>query len=146
MDVEAVGLGGRRHGGEPPVEDGELRDEGFVDGDHGRVESGHDGLGGGGGGLFGEAVHGRRVTGGGGVAGSEDLIANGLVGVGRVGVYVLGGVGEEEERGIGVGGGDGVIFRTIDAVDFWVDFFHPSDHVVEGAVFHYQYDDGFDGA
>ena len=97
-----------------------------------------------GGGLFSETAHGRRVTGS--VSGAEDLIANGLEGVGRIGVDVLGSVGEEDERGVGVGGGDGVIFRTIDSVDFRVDLFHPAEHVVEGAVLHYQYDDGLDGA
>ena len=146
VDEEAVGLGGRRNGGEPPVEDGELRDEGFVDGDHGGVEAGHDGLGGGGGGggLLGEAVHWWMV--GGGVVGTEYLLANGLEGVGWIGVHVVGGVGEEDERGGWVGWRDGVIFRTIDAVDLRVDLFHPTEHMVEGAVLHYQHDDGLDGA
>ena len=47
MDEEEVGLGGCRHKSEPQGEDDQLRDEGFVDDNHGGVESGHEGLGGG---------------------------------------------------------------------------------------------------
>ena len=60
MEKEEVGLGGFRHECEPQGEDDQLRDEGFVDDNHGRVESRHEGLGGsqGGDSLFGETTHG----------------------------------------------------------------------------------------
>ena len=60
MDEKEVGLGGCRHECEPQGEDDQLRDEGFVEGNHGGVESGHEGLGGsqGGDSLFVKTTHG----------------------------------------------------------------------------------------
>lgn len=42
MDEQAVGLRGGGHGGEPPIEHGELIGEGGVDGDGLGLESAHD--------------------------------------------------------------------------------------------------------
>lgn len=95
-------------------------------------------------GLLSEAVHGRGE--GGGVVGAENLFADGLEGVARVRVHVLGLVFEEKAFGVGVGDGEGVGLGAGDAVDGGVEALHPAEHVVEGAVLHYQNDDGFDGA
>lgn len=95
-------------------------------------------------GLLREAVHGRRI--GGGVVGAENLFADGLEGVARVRVDVVGLVFEEKAFGVGVGDGERVGLGAGDAVDGGVEALHPAEHVVKGAVLHYQNDDGFDGA
>uniref|UniRef100_J3LUD0 Uncharacterized protein n=1 Tax=Oryza brachyantha TaxID=4533 RepID=J3LUD0_ORYBR len=91
VDIEAIRLRGGGHGGEPPVEHGELVGEGGVHRNGVRLEPAHDVLrhaeahpaG-----VLGEAGHGGRH--GGGVGGAEDLLADVLEAVARVGVDVAG--------------------------------------------------------
>lgn len=145
MDVEPVWLRGRRHRSKPPVEDSKLRNQGFVNSDLIRFEPVHDILGHvrvHGVRLLGEPVHRGRV--GGRVVGSEYLLPDGLEGVARVRVDVVGLVAEVEERGGRVGGGERVGFGPGDPVDLRVEFLHPAQHVVEGAVLHDHHHDGLD--
>ena len=89
-----------------------------------------------------ETVHRRRISGG--VVGTENLFTNGLKGVARVGVDIVRLVLEEEALGVGIGGGEEVGFRAIDAVDLRIKFFHPAKHVVKGAILHDKNDNGGD--
>ena len=138
MNVKPVGLGRGWDRGKPPVKDSEFRHQRFIDHDMVRLEPAHDGPGhvrvGHGSGVLDESVHRRRAEGG--VVGSEELFANGLEGVTRVRVDQVGLVGEEDAWGVPVGSGDWVGFGSGNAVDIGVEVFHPSKHVVEGAVFH----------
>lgn len=95
-------------------------------------------------GLLGKAVHGSRI--GGGVIGAENLLAYGLEGVAGIWVDVVGLAVEEDALGVWVGDGKRIPLGAIDAVDFRVDLLHPAQHVIEGAVLHDEYDDGFDWA
>lgn len=140
VDVEPVRLHAGRHGREPPVKNSKLRSKGFVNGDFLQIEPVHDVPGlvrVHGAGLVGEPVHQGQVSRC--VVGSEDLLADlfeVMTGV-RVDVYIVRCFLEVVERGVRVGCGERVRFGPVDSVDVGVEFFHPTQHVVEGAVFHY---------
>lgn len=140
MDVEAIGLGGGGHGGEPPVEHGELVGEGGVDRHGLRLEPAHDVLrhaeahpaG-----VLGEAGHGGRH--GGGVGGAEDLLADVLEAVAGVGVDVAGLVGDEDLRGGRVGGVEAVGLRAVEPVDVGAGAAEPPEDVVEAPILHHHH-------
>jgi hypothetical protein len=149
VDEQAVGLRGRRHGREPSVADGELRDELAVDGDVGGVEAAHDGVGHGaaadGARLLREAVHAGRVVRG-VVVGAEDLLPDLLERVARVRVHVRGAVAEVDAARRRVRRVGRVPLPPRHAVDLRVQPLHPPQHVVEGAVLHHQHHHRLDGA
>jgi hypothetical protein len=146
---QPVGLRGRRVGREPAVAHGELPHQVPVHGHGVGAEAGHDGGGHAGPlllGLLREAGHGggdaRR---GGGRRGGVDegrpvdLLVDGLHGVARVRVHVLGAVAEADGAGGRVGGVHVVGLGPRHAVDVRVQRLHPPQHVVEGAVLLHQH-------
>lgn len=131
-----------------PIKDCKLGDESFINGDHVRLKAIHDISRHGGGvvhwkSLLCEPIHGRWVRWG--IIRPEYLLPDCLERVSRVRVHVLGLVLEEEPLRVRVGYWDPVWLRPINSIDFWVEAFHPTKHVVEGTVLHDEDDDGFDG-
>ena len=52
---------------------------------------------------------------------------------------------EEELFGFRISGVEEVGFRAIDPIDFRVEFLHPAEHVIEGAILHDENDNSLDG-
>lgn len=87
--------------------------------------------------LLSEAVHRSRRRLSCVVVGAEDLLADGLERVARVGVHIVGPVREEYSGRGRVGDGEPVRLGAGDAVDGRVEPLHPPQHVVEGPVLHH---------
>ena len=73
------------------------------------------------------------------------MLLNGLEGVARVGVDIVSLVLEEERFRFRISGVEEVGFSAINAIDFRVEFVHPAEHVIKGAILHDKNDNDFDG-